>query len=189
MDDPFSFSDGQLAVLHLAQAILDSAGLSPQALSHSSPGSSRSCTPSEPVPSPEPSIPPLTDPRTLPPSSAVLALRYEPPVAHKFTDNEINQRLNKVNRQTYVDAIIEHPPGAVVEYPQTGEVTGASIAHIFNVDSDPSRFIHPKSNFQYSLGDGHGGRDNVVCRLLTSKSGSSVLCYKLRTSCKSVIIV
>ncbi|KIK72133.1 hypothetical protein PAXRUDRAFT_181276, partial [Paxillus rubicundulus Ve08.2h10] len=154
MEDPFYFSDGQLTALRQAQAILDAAGLSPQALSQSSPISSRSCTPSESVPSPEHSIPPLTDPRTLPPSSTILALRYEPPVARKFTDDEIDQGLNKVNRQTYVDAIIEHPPGTIVEYPQTGEVTGARIAHIFNVDSNPSRFIHPKSNFQYSLGDG-----------------------------------
>ncbi|KIJ16179.1 hypothetical protein PAXINDRAFT_11219 [Paxillus involutus ATCC 200175] len=153
------FSNDQLAALRYAEAILSSAGLSPQALSHLSPGSTHSSTHS--TPTAEHSVPPSA-PNTSTPSPAILASRYEPPMARMFTDDKVNRGLNKVNHETRVDAIVEHPLGAIVEYPQTGEVTGARIAHIFNVDANPTRFTHPKSNFQYSLGDGHGGREDVV---------------------------
>ena len=93
------------------------------------------------------------------------------------------QELNKVNRETAVDWIIEDPLDSIVEYPETGDSTDIAVAHIFNIDH--SDFEHPQSSFQYSLGKGHGGRASVICRLLKSTSGASIVCRKkIHTKCK-----
>ncbi|KIK75556.1 hypothetical protein PAXRUDRAFT_36974 [Paxillus rubicundulus Ve08.2h10] len=125
------FSNDQLAALRYTKAILSSAGLSPQALSHSSPGSTHSSTHS--TPTPEHSVPPSTPNTSMPSLPSLLHTMNCPWLAC-----------------------------TIVEYPQTGEVTGARIAHIFNIDTDPTQFTHPKSNFQYSLSDGHSGCEDVV---------------------------
>lgn len=91
---------------------------------------------------------------------------------------------NQVNRQTYVQALVEHSLGAIVKYPEMGASKDLSVAHIFDVNPDPDHFINPKFNFQYSLGDGHGGQNNALCDLLKGAAGNPVLCEKLRTSCK-----
>ncbi|KAG1802907.1 uncharacterized protein HD556DRAFT_1216010, partial [Suillus plorans] len=121
-------------------------------------------------------------------SPEVMAARYCPQPARLFTIDEIAQGCNKVNRETSVDAIIEHPLGAIVEYPQTGSAPGDAVAHIFHVNPDPKLFIHPKSNLQYSLGDSHNGRQNAWCFLLKDPFGKSVLCSKLRTSCEYIFL-
>ncbi|KAG1788075.1 hypothetical protein EV424DRAFT_1550855 [Suillus variegatus] len=92
----------------------------------------------------------------------------------------------KVNRQTYVQALVEHSLGAIVKYPEMGASKDLSVAHIFDVNPDPDHFINPKFNFQYSLGDGHGGQNNALCDLLKGAAGNPVLCEKLRTSCKGL---
>ncbi|KAF8833986.1 hypothetical protein BDN67DRAFT_915867, partial [Paxillus ammoniavirescens] len=112
---------------------------------------------------------------------------YEPPRSHSFTPTEISQGINKLNRETAVDRIAEHPYNAIVEYPETGDAPDVAIAHVFNVNPHPDHFRHPRFNFQYSLGGGHGGRDGVVCRLLKSTTGSPVICSKLRTTCNILI--
>jgi len=158
--------------LDRAQAILDEAGLSPRDLE------------SMPAPSPTPSLPCASTSPSLPsvPLPAILASRYIPPPAYPFTDEEIGRDLHRINRHSVVHAIVHHPPGAIMEYPQTGSLDGESIAHIFTVD--PTNFDHPKASFQYSLGDNHGGRSGVLCGLLRDTSGKPIKCNKLRTSCK-----
>lgn len=134
---------------------------------------------SGPSPGPSPSPSPLP---TSSPAPAALASRYEPPPSRSFTDTECSLGLHKVTREKTADRFVEHPRDAIVEYPETGDAPGTTVAHIFHVD--PGSFHHPRLNFQYSLGDGHGGRDEVVCKMLRSVSGSPVLCSKLRTMCK-----
>ena len=132
-----------------------------------------------------PQFPPASSSRANTPcplAPAVLASRYEPPRSRSFTALEISQGLNKVNRETVVDRIVEHPLDSIVEYPETGDSADVAVAHVFNVDHN--NFEHPQSSFQYSLGKGHGGRASVTCRLLKSKSGASVVCRKIHTKCK-----
>ncbi|KAJ6598119.1 hypothetical protein DFH09DRAFT_889893, partial [Mycena vulgaris] len=80
---------------------------------------------------------------------------YVPPAARPFSAEEIWRGFDCINRQTYVHALVEHPIGSIVEYPETGSSEGISVAHLFSVD--PDRFSHPKDNFQYSIGDFQGG--------------------------------
>lgn len=158
----------------------------PSRSSPSSSGPSRSPfgpTPSLSGPSPSPSPSPLP---TSSPAPAVLSSRYEPPPSRSFTETERSQGLHKVTREKTANRIVEHPRDMIVEYPETGDAPGITVAHIFHVD--PNSFHHPRLNFQYSLGDGHGGRDEVICRMLRSVSGKPVLCSKLRTTCKSTRI-
>lgn len=118
------------------------------------------------------------------PAPTVLASRYEPPRSWEFTEIELSQGLNKVTRETIAHRIIKHPRDAIVEYPETGDSPGIAVAHIFNID--PNSFYHPRFNFQYSLGDGHGGHHHITCRLLRSTSGMPSKCSKLRITCKSI---
>lgn len=116
------------------------------------------------------------------PAPAVSASRYEPPPSRLITETERNQGLHKVTREKVAHRVVEHPRDAIVEYPETGDAPGIAVAHLFNID--PDSFCEPQSSFQYSLGGGHGGRDEVVCKMLRGASGKPVLCSKLRTTCK-----
>ena len=83
-----------------------------------------------------------------------------------------------------MDAMIKHPLGALVEYPETGASTGQSVMHIFHID--PAVFVDPKSDFQYSLGamgGTHGGLNDVCCDLLRDSEGKPVCCKRVKTSC------
>ncbi|KAG0704065.1 hypothetical protein DFH29DRAFT_997951 [Suillus ampliporus] len=140
-----SFSDSQHAAILAAQQILENVGLSPRDLD-------------SPSPSPAPTL--LSTP--LPPPPEVLSSCYQPPPARAFTADELSLKCDQVNRETCVQALVEHPLGAIVEYPETGACEDSSVAHIFNVNPNPDHFINPKLNFQYSLGDGHGGRKNLT---------------------------
>ena len=168
----------QRDALSRCEAILTGVGLSPRVLDTSpspSRASSRASTPSTPSS--------YISSFDCPPCPAVLASQYIPPPARLFTREERDCHANRVTRRTYVDGIIEHPLDAIVEYPQTGSRDGESIAHIFTVD--PLNFFHPKSSFQYSLGDTHGGQADIKCHLLRDESGNTpVLCNKVRLSCE-----
>ena len=176
---PMNLSSDQRAALAQARALLEGVGLSPDSdlesiVSPSRPSSrvsSRSSTPSHA--------------RYSSPSPAVSASRYLPPPARSFTQAEINQRLYKINSKLSVHRIVNHPPGAIVEYPQTGESEDVGIAHIFPIN--PDAFENPKSSFQYSLGDSHGGRSRVTCSLLTDDKGEQVLCTRTFLSCRYFI--
>ncbi|KAF9231054.1 hypothetical protein BU15DRAFT_29339, partial [Melanogaster broomeanus] len=108
--------------------------------------------------------------------------QYIPPPARPFTPDELTNHVHKINRNQSVDAIIEHPLGAIVEYPQTGVFPGQAIAHVFTID--PLSFENPKSNFQYSMG-GNGGRLSC-CGLLRDDSGEPVICNRLKSSCQGL---
>ncbi|KAH7903935.1 hypothetical protein BJ138DRAFT_1019827 [Hygrophoropsis aurantiaca] len=163
------FTDTQRLALQNAQQILDSVGLSPRDLNDDSVSNAST---------PRAATPPSS---SCSPSPVILCSQYEPPPACFFTPDEVSRKLNKVNRLTSVHARVEHPVGALVEYPQTGAIDGQSVAHIFAVD--PKAFQHPRLSFQYSTGDGHGGRPNVKCFLLRDDAGMPVVCYNLKTSC------
>ncbi|KAF8488095.1 hypothetical protein BU17DRAFT_59782, partial [Hysterangium stoloniferum] len=91
---------------------------------------------------------------------------------------------NKTTRQSYASALIEHPIGAIVEYPESGSQPKYSVAHHFHIN--PKNFIHPKENIQYSLGDVHGSHENVTCYLLRDiHTKEPVSCKQLKTRCKS----
>ena len=99
------------------------------------------------------------------------------------------RQVNKVNRKVTVDALVEHPLGALVEYPETGATTKQSVAHIFRID--PALFVRPESEFQYSLGSlgsgTRGGLANVFCELLRDNAGNPVRCKRVKTSCRCLI--
>jgi len=170
------FSTVQREALDRAQAILDEAGLSPCDLESTS----------APSPSPSLSLPSTPSTPLSVPLLAILGSQYIFLPTRPFMDEEIGRCLNRVNRYHHSDvhSIIYHPPGAIVEYPQTGSVISGSIAHIFTVD--PNNFDNPKTSFQYSLGDNHGGHSGVVCGLLRDQFDKLVKCNKLTTSCKSL---
>jgi hypothetical protein len=102
------------------------------------------------------------------PSCVVQASNYIPKPAHCFTADEVLHNAHRINHWTVADAIVEHPCGAIVEYPQTGLNMGQAIVHVFpiSVDHDTCEFDHPKACFQYSLGDKYGGQKKVHCHFL-----------------------
>lgn len=117
------------------------------------------------------------------PSPSVQGYLYLPTPARKFTLDEMLQCENQVNRQSYIDALVDHPLLSIVEYPETGDAVDISIGHRFFVD--PKDFLHPKLNIQYSLGDIHGTRQHVECRLLRDVvHGFAVSCKNEKISCK-----
>ncbi|KIJ08970.1 hypothetical protein PAXINDRAFT_182194 [Paxillus involutus ATCC 200175] len=174
-------SHDQLTVVEHVHLILAGAGLSPQDLGSSESGSERSPSPPNSCRSSRAS--PVSD-LFLDPSPVVLASPYIPPPARPFTPEELTKRHNKVNRRQFVDAIVEHPPGAVVEYPQSGATAGQAVAHIFTID--PTDFDNPKSSFQYSMGNNHGSRPRVKCGLLRDHAGEPVTCDRLKSSCRGL---
>ncbi|KIK33430.1 hypothetical protein CY34DRAFT_99623 [Suillus luteus UH-Slu-Lm8-n1] len=181
-------TDFQRCAVQSAQILLENAGLSPQDLDSFSSSSSSSPSPPSPPSSTLPILCPAS-PSTRNAPLAVAGARYIPPPARPFTAEDLTQGRHRVTRKTSAHAIVEHPIGAIVEYPQTGHHVGESIAHIFHVD--PSSFtpsLHPKSSFQYSLGDGHGGQIIGQCLMLRDTSRQPVSCTKLRTSCKGLKI-
>lgn len=112
--------------------------------------------------------------------SAIQGYSCNPGPVRRYTPEECSQHVNQVNRQSCIQAIADHPPGAIVEYPETDAAD--NIGHRFLVL--PEDFSHPKLNIQYSLGDTHGTRQNVKCRLLLDiNTGAPVLCKNEKTSC------
>ncbi|KAJ8457091.1 hypothetical protein ONZ45_g18455 [Pleurotus djamor] len=113
-------------------------------------------------------------------------LVYEPPRACRFTKDELLHKKNYVNRQMRLTAIVEHPVGVVVEYPETGGNPNEVIGHLFHVDP---LHPHPKADFQYSLGDAHNAHTDVHCGLLVNDDdGNPAFCTRLRTSCRGIKI-
>ena len=116
------------------------------------------------------------------PSPAILRASYIPPAATYFSEEELAAQCNKVTRKSLVSAVVDHPVGAVVEYPEAGRCAGESVAHRFMIE--PSDFIHPRDNIQYSMGDKHGGRNDVLCFLLrNSVTNEPLLCKKRTYAC------
>jgi len=121
---------------------------------------------------------------TLPP----FQIGYTPPTPF-FFDKSARPKVTRL-AVSAVDAIIDHPLGALVEYPFSGLEPGHSIAHRFAID--PRSYIDPRRNIQYSLGrDSKGGHPNTGC-LIFSRGVSvkePVLCNQIKTSCKYFISI
>ncbi|KZV98486.1 hypothetical protein EXIGLDRAFT_832155 [Exidia glandulosa HHB12029] len=115
-------------------------------------------------------------------SEAVRLRNYEPPPARVFSPNEVTAKANRVNHKTKAAALVQHPYGAIVEYPQTGAVSGEAIAHRFPID--PERPFLPHNSFQYSLGGTHGAHD-AKCSLIHD-DGRAVACKSYLYSCTGV---
>jgi len=147
-------TDFQCSAAQSAQILLENAGLSLQDLDSFS---SSSPSPSSLSPSP----PPLPSPSSPIPSTlskfcsdslstrntclAVAGAHYTPPPAWPFTVEDHMKGQHHVTHKTSAHAIVEHPIGAIVEYPQTGCHANESITHIFHIE--PSTFtstLHPK---------------------------------------------
>jgi hypothetical protein len=175
---PMQFSGHQHVAIEQAQALLEGAGLSLADLeSVFLPSRSLSCLSSRS------STPSLSYSH---PSPAVVLSRYIPPPAHRFSPEEINGKLHCINSKITTDEIVRHPPGTIVEYPQTGGASSNAVAHVFSVD--PDNFQHLKANIQYLLGDSHGGRSGVYCSLLRDDSADLVRCHRLTTLYKHLVI-
>lgn len=126
----------------------------------------------------------LHSPDLVTPSERIIKASYVPERALYFSEEEKSQLLHKLTRKSIVSAIIDHPEGAVLEYPETGKVLGEAVAHRFLVD--PHNLVHPRKNIQYSLGDEHGGKD-VICYLLhDTTSGQPLKCRKLTYKCEFI---
>jgi len=111
-------------------------------------------------------------------------LEYNPPSATPFTPQEILDNKSRLTRQAYVHAVIEHPLGAVVQYPETGSEIGYGVAHIFPIDLEARSFINPRSNMQYSLGDPQGYHHNVKChQLRNAETGEPMSCLQQKANC------
>lgn len=165
-------SHHQISIVQHAQQILHDAGVPIDVLTpSSSTPSSRSSTPTSRS----------TTPSSLAPCPAVSSSLYIPAPARQYTPNEIAQSRHRINRRSSASSWIEHPMNAIVEYPQTGEREDEAVVHFFLVD--PRDFVHPRSSFQYSLGDAHGGRKGVQCSLLHDASGGSIRCDVYKASC------
>lgn len=109
---------------------------------------------------------------------------YVPPKAVDFTVDERARRLDQVTRVGYATALLDHPEGAVLEYPESGKVSGESVAHRFTIT--PRSYIHPKENIQYSLGGIHGGNNDMKCYMLRDPvSGKPLQCSKIKYGCTS----
>ena len=85
-----------------------------------------------------------------------------------------------------VHALLDHPFGVIVEYPQSGTHMGQAIAHRFPID--PLNFINLRKNMQYSLGAPERGHPDVQCALILQgsdlvSSKKKLLCFKFTTTC------
>ncbi|KAL4076551.1 hypothetical protein V8B97DRAFT_2021913 [Scleroderma yunnanense] len=148
------------------QSIVEEAGLSPCDLESIS------------APSPPHSLPHTS---ILPPSPSV---PHPAILSSNHILLKIGHHLYCINHHSIADAIVYHPLGAIVKYPQTRSLHGESIAHIFAVDLE--NFDNLKASFQYFLGNTHDSHFGIICDLLCDKSDKPVRCDKLRISCKGL---
>ncbi|KZV83375.1 hypothetical protein EXIGLDRAFT_843006 [Exidia glandulosa HHB12029] len=118
-------------------------------------------------------------------AAAVRLRQYEPPPARRWTAHELarSKNVGKYTREKRCAAVIDHPLGAIVEYPETGSQLNEAVAHRFQVD--PHSAYRPQHSFQYSLSDSsHGGNPSVNCWLI--RDGEKVLCKSTDYGCGCV---
>jgi len=126
------------------------------------------------------------------PHPSVVDTQYLAPPATPFMPQEIATGANQLTRQAYVHAMVQHPPGAIVEYPETGIRLGEAVAHKFCLSavkpSNNGHNFYPRANIQYLLGDKEGYHTKVTCHLLHCvETGELVACRQLKTNCESVL--
>ena len=170
-------STSQLDALSKVRQILEEAGLPPLNDNTASKSS-------------DAELPLLFETKSRSPSCYLPPLSYSPPNSIRFTANEVRFGLNKVTRKSCAHAIVDHPADIVLEYPETGTISGEAVAHRFKINPKSQLFVNPKNNIQYSYGDRHGGHPNVTCYLLRDiHTRDAVSCFQLKTNCKTSIIL
>lgn len=122
------------------------------------------------------------------PHPDVLKLHYVAPPATPFTPEEIAAGKTRLTRKAYVHTKVEHPVGAIIEYPQTGAIADEGVAHLCRVDQEyPGQ---PRANVQFSLGDVQGQSPDVVCHLLRDRQTEEALkCRQSKVSCKYFVLI
>lgn len=114
----------------------------------------------------------------------ILDSHYFPPPAAPFTAEQILSGANRLTRKSYVNAIVHHPVGAVIEYPQSGSRDDEAVAHVWS--ANPENPGNPRSNVQYSLGDSEGQHPDIVCHLLVdNETQAPVKCRQVKVKCES----
>lgn len=109
-------------------------------------------------------------------------LHYVTPRPILFTQDELEDGKGRITVKSGINAIVDHPPGAIVEFPETGDSMDMAIGHRFRIC--PEKFIHPKDNIQYSLGGTHGSHSDVRCFYLHDKDTSeAVACKRTKYNC------
>jgi len=61
-----------------------------------------------------------------------------------FDPSPVVSTVSQLNQKGYVHAILDHPLGAVIEYPQSIHSPGLAVAHWFTVD--PVNCLNPHNN-------------------------------------------
>lgn len=113
---------------------------------------------------------------------ALVNPHYSSPSPRSFTPAEIASGANRVTGKSYINCVIEHPLGAIVEYPTSCPDTIA-VAHRFKIHSGD--FVDPTKNIQYSLGDPQGSFENVICHLLCdTETLEPVHCRQTKKGCE-----
>lgn len=108
-------------------------------------------------------------------------LDYISPKATLYTPEEVAEKKNQLTRQSKIAGIVDHPMGAIVEFPESGDQMDMAIAHRFQID--PEHFINPQHNIQYSLGN-PSLHSNVTCLLLHDQTtGAPVKCQQTKLFC------
>lgn len=151
------YTDEELDAIHCAQEVLRQAGLQLTDIFARNPSVNDSQTP-------------LFD--------------YIAPKARLFTEDELKSGVGRVTRQSHIDGIVDHPIGAVLEFPETGDRMGMAIGHRFKLDLKyPHQIVNPKDNVQYSLGGIHGQNDVKCLFLRDQRTGDGIPCTQTRLRC------
>ncbi|KAF9003543.1 hypothetical protein BDQ17DRAFT_1425039 [Cyathus striatus] len=193
-------SDDQIEAIASAKAALLTVGLNPDVLddisrshtishvdpvSHINTDSSASGALSDEVST---STTPVLHDGDNPPCGSVTS--HHPATLFNSIDKKYHLTTNlKINRLLILDYLLNYPPGAVEEYLESALSPEGAVGHRFTID--PENFYHPKFNIQYSLGDRHGGVENVYCGELLhhAELGKPALCEKLYTTCTYSVII
>ena len=87
------------------------------------------------------------------------------------------------NWSSAVNAVIDHPIGAILKYPQLGSCESEPIAHRLAIDLQ--NFVNLRKNMQYLI-ETLAGHHNVQCLLISKGVDSSkgALCYQAKAACK-----
>lgn len=93
----------------------------------------------------------------------------------------------KINAKTMLMKVIFHPPGAVVEYPETS--AHGRIGHVFTLNAES--WINPTRSFAYSQGEPSSGGSKskpVFIPLLKDGEGNMVPCIESHSTCAYLLL-
>lgn len=119
------------------------------------------------------------------PSDTVRHAQYVSPPATPFTAEDIRIGRHRVTREQTVQAFIEHPYNAIVEFPQSGASSGESVAHRQKIDTN--HYMDPRDNVQFSIYKHHSTRKIKGCFMLdpSTEGNKPMECMKFTGDCKS----